>query len=143
MAETFTLAPWRRAANWSIARMLRLGMPMGNNYLLTVPGRKTGTPHSTPVTLLERGGDRYLVAPYGVVDWVRNARVAGKVTLSRGRIQEHIDIDELEPSDAAPVLKQYVHEVPIVRPYFDADPDSDLELFEADARRKAVFRLVP
>lgn len=142
MARTFEMAPWRRFANWSVARMLRLGTPMGNNYLLTVPGRKTGTPHSTPVTLVERDGERYLVAPYGIVDWVHNARAAGKVTLSRGRVQEHVDITELEPAEAAPILKQYVHEVPIVRPYFDADKDSSLEHFEAEAPRKAVFRLV-
>ncbi len=143
MAKTFEMATWRRCANWSIARLLRLGLPMGNNYLLTVPGRKTGTPHTTPVTLVERNGDRFLVAPYGVVDWVHNARAAGQVTLSRGRVQEHIDIEELSPRQAAPVLRQYVHEVPIVRPYFDAAPDSELAMFEADAARKAVFRLVP
>jgi deazaflavin-dependent oxidoreductase (nitroreductase family) len=143
MSKTFEIAIWRRCANWSIARLLRLGVPIGNNYLLTVPGRKSGKLRTTPVTLLDRGGERYLVAPYGEVDWVWNARAAGRVTLSRGRVQEHTDIEELAPEDAAPVLKQYVHEVPIVRPYFDADKDSDLKLFEADARRKAVFRLVP
>lgn len=142
MARAFEIAPWRQFANWSVARLLRLGVPMGNNYLLTVPGRKTGKLHSTPITLVERDGERYLVAPYGIVDWVHNARTAGKVTLSRGRVQEHVDITELEPADAAPILKQYVHEVPIVRPYFDADKDSSLAHFEAEAPRKAVFRLV-
>jgi deazaflavin-dependent oxidoreductase (nitroreductase family) len=142
MARTFEIATWRRMANWSVARLLRLGVPMGNNYLLTVPGRKTGIPHSTPVTLVERDGERYLVAPYGIVDWVHNARAAGKVTLSRGRVQEHVDITELAPADAAPILKQYVNEVPIVRPYFDADKDSSLKHFEAEAPRKAVFHLV-
>lgn len=116
---------------------------MGNTYLLTVPGRKSGKPHSTPVTLVERGGQRYLVAPYGEVGWVRNARAVGSVTLSRGRARERIDITELAPAEAAPVLKQYAEEVPIVRPYFDADKDSSLAHFEAEAPRKPVFRLVP
>jgi deazaflavin-dependent oxidoreductase (nitroreductase family) len=141
MARTFEMAAWRRVANWCMSRALGLGLPMGSNYLLTVPGRKTGKPHTTPVTLLERDQQRYLVAPYGVVDWVHNAREAGWVTLSRGRIQERVDITELEPADAAPILKQYVQEVPIVRPYFDAGKDSPLTQFEADAARKAVFRL--
>jgi deazaflavin-dependent oxidoreductase (nitroreductase family) len=114
---------------------------MANNYLLTVPGRKTGQPHTTPITLVERNSQRYLVAPYGVVDWVCNTRASGRVTLSRGRMRERVDIIELDPADAAPVLKQYVQDVPIVRPYFDAGKDSSLTDFEADAARKAVFRL--
>lgn len=143
MARTFKMEPWRRVANWSVARLLGLGVPMGNNYLLTVPGRKSGKSHNTPVTLVERDGQRYLIAPYGEVGWVRNARAAGAVTLSRGRTRERIDITELAPQEAAPVLKQYVEEVPIVRPYFDADKDSSLAHFEAEAPRKPVFRLVP
>lgn len=143
MARTFTPEWWRPFVNWTITRMIRLGAPMGNTYLLTVPGRKTGKLHSTPVTLVERDGDRYLVAPYGVVSWVHNVRAAGTVTLSRGRVRERIDATELSPAEAAPILKQYVNEIPIVRPYFDADTDSSIAHFEADAARKAVFRLVP
>lgn len=141
MARMFEMSAPRRAANWTIARMLGLGLPLANSYLLTVPGRKTGTPHTTPVTLVEHDGRRYLVAPYGEVDWVRNARAAGKVTLSRGRVREHVAITELSPEQAAPVLRQYINEVPVVRPYFDADKDSSLAHFEAEAPRKPVFLL--
>jgi deazaflavin-dependent oxidoreductase (nitroreductase family) len=141
MARSFEMSTWRRAAIWSIARLLGLGVPLGKSYLLTVPGRKTGTPHTTPVTLVERDGQRYLVAPYGEVDWVWNVRAAGEVTLSRGRVREHISITELSPPEAAPVLKQYINEIPVVRPFFDAGKNSSLEHFEAEAPRKAVFRL--
>src|SRR4051812_19861247 len=55
-----------------------------STYLLTVPGRKTGRPRTNPVTVAEHDGKRWLVAPYGPVSWVHNARAAGEGTLSRG-----------------------------------------------------------
>ena len=61
-----------------------------------------------------RGGqERWLVAPYGEVGWVRNARPA----LTRGRRVETVAIRELRPTEAAPVLKRYVTSVPITRPF--------------------------
>lgn len=141
MAETFEVNGTQRVANWLVARALRLGIPIRNTYLLVVKGRRSGKPRTTPVTLLNRDGQRYLVAPYGNRDWVLNARAAGKVTLSRGRINEHVSITELPPEEAAPVLKQYLEEVPIVRPYFDATVESPVDEFRAEAERKPVFRL--
>lgn len=141
MAQTFEMTGTKRAANWMMKRLLGLGVPVRNTYLLTVPGRKSGKPHTIPVTILERNGQRYLVAPYGEVEWVHNVRAAQKVTLSRGREYEVIGVTELGPNEAAPILKQYVYEVPIVRPFFDSAPDSSLAHFEAEASMKPVFRL--
>jgi deazaflavin-dependent oxidoreductase (nitroreductase family) len=141
MAWTFEMSTWRRVANWLIARALRLGLPLGNNYLLTAPGRKTRKTRTTPVTLVRRDGVRYLVAPYGQVEWVWNIRAAGKITLSRGRVREHITVTEFEPVEAAPILKQYFEKVPIVRPFFDASVDDSLTAFAAGTPRKAVCRL--
>ena len=111
----------------------------GPTYLLTVRGRRTGRPMSTPVTLVEDGARRWLVAPYGDVGWVRNARASGQVTVSRGRRSETLPIRELSPAEAAPVLQRYVTRVPITRPYFDVRPDSPLAAFEAEAPRHPVF----
>jgi deazaflavin-dependent oxidoreductase (nitroreductase family) len=141
MATTYRLSPGRRAANRLVRLLLKLGLMPGPTYLLTVPGRRTGRPLSTPVTLVEEGGERWLVAPYGDVAWVRNARVAGQVTLSRGRHAETVPIRELGAADAAPVLQRYVTRVPITRPYFDVTPDSPLAAFEAEASRHPVFAL--
>ena len=66
---------------------------------------------------------------------MRNARAAGQVTLSRGHRSETVAIVELGSEESAPVLKQYVTEVPITRPFFDAKPDSPLEAFVAEAPR--------
>lgn len=141
MAATYRLSPGRRAANRLVRLLLKLGLMPGPTYLLTVPGRRTGRPLSTPVTLVEEGDGRWLVAPYGDVAWVRNARAAGQVTLSRGRRAETVPIRELSAADAAPVLQRYVTRVPITRPYFDATPDSPLAAFEAEAPRHPVFAL--
>jgi len=89
--------------------------------MLTVRGRKSGQLHSTPVTLVE-DEERWLVAPYGDVGWVQNARSAGEVTLSRAGRGETLRIDEVAPEEAAPVLRDYLKRVSVARPYFDVNP---------------------
>src|ERR671919_2011226 len=108
MAWAYRLGLWRRLVNWLIRVLLRLGASPPHTYLLTVRGRKSGQPYSTPVTLVEENGERWLVAPYGEVGWVRNARAAGQVTLRRGRRSETVKIVELAADEAAPVLKKYL-----------------------------------
>jgi deazaflavin-dependent oxidoreductase (nitroreductase family) len=141
MAAAYHLGGWRRLLNGLVRILLRVGLAPRRIYLLTVHGRRSGTPYSTPVTLVEAGTNRWLVAPYGEVSWVRNARATGRVTLSRGRRSETVAIVELGPAEAAPVLKQYITDVPITRPFFDAKPDSSVEAFVAEARRHPVFRI--
>jgi deazaflavin-dependent oxidoreductase (nitroreductase family) len=141
MAATYRLNRWRRLLNALVRGLLRVGLGPRHTYLLTVQGRRSGTRYSTPVTLVEEGTTRWLVAPYGEVSWVRNARAAGQVILSRGRHAETVAIAELGPEESAPVLKQYVTEVPITRPFFDATPDAPLEAFVAEAHRNPVFRI--
>ncbi len=140
MAHTYKLTHARRLVNVVIRRLALLGLAGGHTYLLTVRGRKTGRPYSTPVRLVEDGG-RWLVAPYGEVGWVRNARAAGEVTLRRGRRSETLAIEQVSPAEAAPVLREYVRSVAVTRPFFDAGVDSPLEAFEAEASRHPVFRL--
>jgi deazaflavin-dependent oxidoreductase (nitroreductase family) len=142
MAKSYRLTPPRRLANLLMRLLLRLGLAPRTTVLLTVPGRRSGTPRSTPVTLVEEDGQRWLVAPYGPVEWVRNARAAGQVELSRGRRCETVRVQELAPEAAAPILKTYVERVPITRPFFDAAPDAPLAAFAAEAPKHPVFRVV-
>ena len=142
VAKTYRLTPTRRLLNALMRGLLRLGLAPEQTYLLTVRGRRTGTARSTPVTLVEEDGQRWLVAPYGAVSWVRNARAAGQVTLSRGRRTESVRIAELGPAEAAPILRRYVAQVPIVRPYFDVGPHGPAEAFAAEAPGHPVFRVV-
>jgi deazaflavin-dependent oxidoreductase (nitroreductase family) len=141
MAVTYRLSRWRRALNALVRGLLRVGLGPRHTCLLTVRGRRSGTRYSTPVTLVEEGTNRWLVAPYGEVSWVRNARAAGQVTLNQGSQSETVTIVELGPEESAPVLKRYVIEIPITRPFFDATPDSPLEAFVTEAHRHPVFRI--
>jgi deazaflavin-dependent oxidoreductase (nitroreductase family) len=143
VAATYRLGAARRLANTLIRALLRLGLGPPRTYLLTVRGRKTGRPLSTPVTLVEAEGRRWLVSPYGEVAWVRNARAAGRVALTRGRHAEAVTVREIPPAESAPVLKRYITEVPITRPYFDVRPESPLDAFIAEASRHPVFLITP
>lgn len=127
-----------------LTALLHAGVKLGTTSLLTVRGRKSGQPHTVLVVLVEQGGERWLVAPYGVVQWVRNIRAAGTATLTRGRRSEAISVTELEAKEAAPILKQYLSHVSGgVRSYFDATKDSPLEAFEREAARHPVFKITP
>jgi deazaflavin-dependent oxidoreductase (nitroreductase family) len=141
MAGAYEMRGWRRALNALVRAMLAIGIAPPRIHLLTVPGRKTGRPYSTPVTVVQDGGQRWLVAPYGEVAWVRNARAAGRVTLSRGRRAATYAITAMPPELAGPVLKRYAAEVPITRSFFDARPDGPVEAFVAEADRHPVFLL--
>jgi deazaflavin-dependent oxidoreductase (nitroreductase family) len=69
--------------------LLRAGIPLGFNGLLTIRGRKTGLPRTNPVAIIEVDGRRWIWAPWGEVHWVRNLRAAGHATITqRGRSEE-------------------------------------------------------
>jgi len=143
MAKTFQVNFATRMRDSLLMTLQRAGVRIGTMSLLTVRGRKSGQPHTVPVILVEQDGHRFLVAPYGVVQWVRNLRAAGKATLTRGRLSEAISVTELPAGEAAPILKQYLLNVATVRPYFDVTRDSPLEAFELEASRHPVFRITP
>jgi deazaflavin-dependent oxidoreductase (nitroreductase family) len=138
---TYHLTPSRRLVNSVAKSLLRLGIPIGTTSLLTVRGRKSGQMHTIPVTLVEQDRERWLVAPYGVVNWVRNVRVAKQAILTRRRRSQTVRLEELSAAEAAPILKQYLTEVRVVQPYFDVTPASSLEAFEAEAPHHPVFRI--
>ena len=142
MAQTYKLTFGRRMSNSILTTLIHLGVKLQGTYLLSIPGRKTGKIHTIPIRLIQKGGQRWLVAPYGEVNWVLNARAAGQVTLSPGRTSETVTIVELDPKESAPVLKEYLTQVPYVKPYFDVTPASSLEAFEAEAPRHPVFHIV-
>ena len=141
MAKQYQVDGRVRFVNRMMARMIRWNIAPPRTYLMTVLGRKTGKPYSTPVTLVEKDGNRWLVSPYGEVNWVKNARAAGEVSLLRNGKTETLKIKELSPVESAPILKEYITAQGIVRPYFEAQPDSPLKDFEAEAPFHPVFLL--
>jgi hypothetical protein len=142
VAKTYHLGRARRLVNAVMSPLARVGLAGRHTYNLTVRGRNTGRPYSLPVILIE-DGERWLVAPYGEVGWVRNARAAGEVELSRAGRSETLRIEEVGPERSAPILQQYLKQVPVVRPFFDVTPNSQLADFIGEAPRHPVFRLTP
>jgi deazaflavin-dependent oxidoreductase (nitroreductase family) len=141
VAATYRLTPLRRLGNVVVRNLVRLGIGDRRTYLLAVSGRTSGRRYTTPVIVTELEGERFLVSPYGEREWVKNARAAGAVELSRGRRSEQLPVVEVTAPEAAPVLREYLRRVPITRTFFDVTPDSPLEAFAAEAPRHPVFRL--
>jgi deazaflavin-dependent oxidoreductase (nitroreductase family) len=81
-------------------RLLAAGIPMGPNVLVTIRGRKSGLPRTTPLTIVAFSGRRWLMAPFGEVDWVRNLRAAGRATVTVRRRTEEVTAVELGPAEA-------------------------------------------
>src|SRR5205085_6561107 len=124
----------------------RLGIPTGPAMVLTVPGRKSGRPRSTPMTPFKFRGGLYAVAGYPGADWAANARAAGAGILSRGRRSREVKIVELTPDEARPVLRAYPGEVPVGVTFAKRSGmvrDGTADEFEALAGRLAVFRFEP
>lgn len=134
---------WRRGLNALVRPLARLGLAGPRTYLLTVPGRTSGKLWSTPVSIVREGDERWLVAPYGDRNWVKNARAAGWVELRRGRTRERLVVDELPAREAVPVLREYYRRGRVTRPFFDVSLDSPDEDWLDEARGHPVFRLVP
>jgi deazaflavin-dependent oxidoreductase (nitroreductase family) len=134
---------WRRALNALVRPLARLGLTGPRTYLLTVPGRVTGTPWSTPVSLVRIGHDRWLVAPYGDRNWVKNVRAAGWAELRRGRRNERLAVVELPPEAAVPVLQEYYRRGRVTRPFFDVTLASPYSAWLDEASRHPVFELLP
>lgn len=141
MPKQYHLGLVRRAVNALAKPLVRLGVGPRQTYLLTVPGRKTGRTYTTPVSLVEKERGRWLVAPYGVTSWVKNARAAGRVQLRRGRRVEELVIEELTPEEAVPILRAYYERARVTHPFFDVNPASSDYEWAAEAPRHPVFRL--
>jgi deazaflavin-dependent oxidoreductase (nitroreductase family) len=129
-----------RAGDAAFRTLARLGF--GPASLLTTTGRRTGQSRRTPVIPVRQEGRLWLVAPYGEVSWVLNARATGQVELRHGRHANTYTIREAAASEAGPVLKQYVEVASATRPYFLADRSAPVSTFVAEAHLHPVFELI-
>lgn len=150
MADANPRPPWwLKPMNKVFMAMMRLGLPISNKegpVVLTVPGRKSGQPRSTPITPMYVDGVRYVVAGFPGADWEKNARAADTATLTAGRNSETVRMVELSADEARPLLRQFPELVPTGVGFMkrsglvtDGTPDE----FEALAGRCAVFRFDP
>jgi len=143
MAKTYRRGFGTRVVDSAFRQMAQRGVGAGYRYVLTVKGRRSGRPLSTPVDVMEVGGQRWLVAAYGVTNWVRNVRASGEATLTRGGRAERLKVVPATAEEAVPVLRKYILDVPITRAYFDASPDAPDGALRAELEKHPVFRLTP
>ena len=145
MAKQYRVTFSVRLGNLISSTLVRLGAPVGSIHLLTVRGRKSGEPRTTPIAVVAQSGKRYLIAPFGAVNWVRNLRATkGEATLTRTRRTEAICAVELAPEAAALVLRESVRASGgpgFVRDYLSVNANSSLEEFEREVLTHPVFLL--
>jgi len=124
--------------------LVGLGLGLKHNYLLQVRGRKSGKLHSTPIDLLQRDGKRYLVAPRGRTQWVRNAEAAGEVLLKKGSRRQSFRLKPVPDAEKPPLLKAYLDSfTATVQRYFPVPAGSEAQAFIDVAANYPVFELLP
>jgi deazaflavin-dependent oxidoreductase (nitroreductase family) len=143
MPRSYRRSPARRALNALVRPLARLGLTGPRTHLLTVRGRRTGRVWSTPVSVVALRGERYLVAPYGERNWVKNARVARSVELRRGRRRAAHALVEVSGDERVAVLRRYHATTPVTRSFFGVTAGDDDDVWRAEAPRHPVFRLLP
>ncbi len=136
--------PVEKVFNRIFGFLVGLGLGMKHNYLLQVRGRKSGRIYSTPVNVLDREGRRYLIAPRGEAQWVRNARASRQVTLKKGRRNESFELQVIPDEEKPEILKAYLDSFSTtVQRYFPVPAGSGLDAFAPVSFRYPVFELLP
>ena len=139
-----------RLSNPLARGLLRLGVPMGPNTLLTVRGRTSGEPRSAPVAIVEIGGRRWTMGAYGEVHWVRNLRAAGEGDIRLHGQDVHVQAHELSRTEAetfyGETLRGYIAKLPALgrafaRLLFSAAGPEVLDDPQQAARTHPVFEL--
>ena len=146
-------APHGRVPRWvpffnPVARfLLAAGVPMGFNGLVTIHGRKSGLPRTTPVAIIKVSGRRWVWAPWGEVQWVRNLRAAGCATVTVRRRKEEVSATELDPTQRVwffrDVLGPLARSMPFGLWFFRIVDGVDLSEPVAAAEGRRVFELQP
>jgi deazaflavin-dependent oxidoreductase (nitroreductase family) len=110
VAERYDQPGWftKNVFNRVVATLTRLGISVAGSRILEVRGRKSGEWRRTPVNLLTLDGVRYLVAPRGHTQWVKNIRVSGEARLVLGRRSEPITVIELPDGAKPALLREYL-----------------------------------
>jgi len=133
-----------RVFNRVFGFVVGLGWGFSYNYLLQVRGRKSGKLYSTPIDLLEKNGTRYLVAPRGRTQWVRNAEAVGEIVLKKGKLMQRFRLRALSDQEKPEILKAYLDQFrKEVQTYFPVPAGSPVEAFRELVQTYPAFELIP
>ncbi len=131
--------------NRIVALLTRLGISVYGSRVLAVRGRTSGEWRTTPINLLVHDRERYLVAPRGITQWVRNIRASGAGELRVGRRTEPIHVAELPDDEKPAVLRAYLRRWKFeVGVFFEGvGPDASEQELRRIAQDYPVFRILP
>lgn len=140
--ETATPPAYLKHVNKVLIALQRCGLPI---HTLTVPGRRSGKPRTTPLTVLEVDGHRYLASGFPRADWVANVRAADTAVLHRGRKREDVRLAELDAEEARPIWRASAQKGSGTDVMKEAGVISEgtVEEFESLAGVCPVFRIDP
>jgi deazaflavin-dependent oxidoreductase (nitroreductase family) len=145
VAQRYVVPNWftRNVFNRIVAGLTRLGISVWGSRVLEVRGRKSGQPRRVPVNLLMLDGTRYLVAPRGQTQWVRNLRTAGQGQLLLGRRRERFVAAEISDTDKEPILRAYLErwKWEVGQFFGGVDADSSSEELRRIAPDHPIFRI--
>jgi deazaflavin-dependent oxidoreductase (nitroreductase family) len=131
-----------RIVNNVFGFLVKIGVGLAHNFLLEVQGRKSGRIYSTSVNVLTYKDKRYLVAPRGDTQWVRNVVVRKKATLVKGAKREEVHLQPIADAAKPELLKTYLDRYKLtVQRYFPIPAGSPLKAFEPLAGRYPVFEI--
>jgi deazaflavin-dependent oxidoreductase (nitroreductase family) len=127
--------------------LLGVGVPLGFNGLVTIRGRKSGVPRTTPLAIIEASGRRWVWSPWGEVQWVRNLRAAGRARITVRRRSEDVRATELDESQRVAffrdVLGPVARGIPFGIQFIRIVDGVDLRDPVAAAEGRRVFELHP
>ena len=151
--EQVAMVPSARPPRWVrffspvLKFLLVAGVPLGFNELVTIRGRKSGLPRTTALAIIAVEGRRWVWAPWGEVQWVRNLRAAGRATLSVKGRQEEVSATELDPTERVgffrDVLGPLARSIPFGVLFARIVDGVDLSDPVAAAEGRRVFELHP
>ena len=133
-----------RIVNRAFGFVVGLGLGLSHNYIVQVRGRSTGRLYSTPIDLLELNGKRFLVAPRGRTQWVRNAEAGGEIVLKKGSKRRRFRIRIVANGEKPEILKAYLDRFKLtVQRYFPIPAGSEPSAFAKIADQYPVLELLP
>ncbi|TMG01819.1 MAG: nitroreductase family deazaflavin-dependent oxidoreductase [Chloroflexi bacterium] len=131
-----------KAMNSLVGRLASWGLIPGGTALLQVKGRRSGQTRSTAVTWVEHDGQRYLVAPRGNTEWVRNVKAAGGEAVLKHGKSDAVRLEELPVEQRAPLIQAYLKKTArVTKREFGIEPDAPIEEFQRIAPDHPVFRI--
>lgn len=131
-----------KVVNWIIKNLSKRGRLPDRIQTLIVKGRKTGKVFETPVSIVDTEDGKWIVAPYGEVNWVKNIRAADQVEVRmNGGLKKSYTASEITAKESAPVIKKYLEIEKFPKDYFQVTERSTLLEIEGEAHRYPVFQL--